>query len=222
MVTLTDTVQIHPFQVERMQLEDVPAVGVIERQSFPLAWPERAYRYELTENPKAYFFVVRHNAAPNAARIAPPNWLQRMLRRSAPIVAVPTPVVGYSGLWLMVDEVHIATIASHPEWRGQGIGELLLLNMLRVAQQLNAINTTLEVRVSNVAAQHLYRKYNFEEVGYRKAYYQDNREDALIMTVTVFQTQAYADRLDELEQQLRKRLDTVTTVTGMPGRPGSA
>ena len=106
----------------------------------------------------------------------------------------------------MVDEAHIATIASHPEWRGRGVGELLLLNMLRVAQQIQAINTTLEVRVSNQAAQNLYRKYNFEEVGRRKAYYQDNREDALIMTVTVFQTQAYAERLDVLEEDLRARL----------------
>ena len=202
------TVQIRPFKVERMQLEDVPEVGVIERQSFPLAWPERAYRYELTENPKAHFFVARPDLSKNGTLTDSLNWLQRILRRSAPAAAKPASVVGYSGLWLMVDEVHIATIASHPEWRGQGIGELLLLNMLRVAQQLDAINTTLEVRVSNLAAQSLYRKYNFEEVGRRKAYYQDNREDALIMTVTVFQTQVYSDRLDELEQQLRKRLDT--------------
>ncbi len=200
------TVQIPPFLVERMQLEDIAQVGVIERQSFPLAWPERAYRYELTENPKAHFFVVRHDLSASTTAVSSPNWLQRILRRSAPVEAAPALVLGYSGLWLMVDEVHIATIASHPDWRGKGMGELLLLNMLRVAQQLQAINTTLEVRVSNHVAQKLYRKYNFEEVGRRKAYYQDNREDALIMTVTVFQTQAYAERLDELEQQLRKRL----------------
>ena len=139
---------------------------------------------------------------------SPQSWWQRLLRlpAAAELEIKPAPVLGYSGLWLMVDEAHIATIASHPEWRGRGVGELLLLNMLRVAQQIQAINTTLEVRVSNQAAQNLYRKYNFEEVGRRKAYYQDNREDALIMTVTVFQTQAYAERLDVLEEDLRARL----------------
>ncbi len=205
-----NTLQIPPFQVERMSLDDVPEVSAIEQVSFPLAWPERAYRYELIENPKAYFFVTRRNLLINQTQIAPQSWWQRLLRLpTAPGPEIkPAPVLGYSGLWLMVDEAHIATIASHPEWRGRGVGELLLLNMLRVAQQIQAINTTLEVRVSNQAAQNLYRKYNFEEVGRRKAYYQDNREDALIMTVTVFQTQAYAERLNELEQQLCERLDT--------------
>lgn len=191
-----------------MSLDDVPEVSAIEQVSFPLAWPERAYRYELIENPKAYFFVTRHDPSRNQTQTAPQSWWQRLLRlpAAAEPEIKPAPVLGYSGLWLMVDEAHIATIASHPEWRGRGVGELLLLNMLRVAQQIQAINTTLEVRVSNQAAQNLYRKYNFEEVGRRKAYYQDNREDALIMTVTVFQTQAYAERLDVLEEDLRARL----------------
>jgi len=202
---------IPPFTVERMAVSDVPEVGAIERQSFPLAWPERAYRYEINENDKAHFFVVRALGVSELStqNHETPNWINRLLRRA--FAERPSddhkvaPIVGYSGLWLMVDEAHIATIASHPEWRGRGIGELLLLNMLRVAQQLNAINTTLEVRVSNTAAQNLYHKYGFVEVGRRKAYYQDNREDALIMTVTTFQTQAYAEQLDHLESQLRQR-----------------
>lgn len=200
---------IPPFTVDRMAVADVPEVGAIERQSFPLAWPERAYRYEINENDKAHFFVVRAIGDGSAHNQESPGWLNRLLRRAFAERTADeqkgTPILGYSGLWLMVDEAHIATIASHPEWRGRGIGELLLLNMLRVAQQLNAINTTLEVRVSNVTAQTLYHKYGFVEVGHRKAYYQDNREDALIMTVTTFQTQAYADQLDHLESQLRQR-----------------
>jgi ribosomal-protein-alanine N-acetyltransferase len=105
-------------------------------------------------------------------------------------------------MWMYVDEAHIATIATHPEWRGRGVGKLILHNLMREAQRRRAANVTLEVRASNTVAQNLYRKYGFEEVGLRKAYYQDNREDALLMTVTNFTSREYRDRLDALERDL--------------------
>ncbi|MEW5717504.1 MAG: ribosomal protein S18-alanine N-acetyltransferase, partial [Chloroflexota bacterium] len=83
---------------------------------------------------------------------------------------------------VMVDEAHISTVATHPQWRRQGIGELLIIAMIERAAEIGARLMTLEVRVSNVDAQALYRKYGFDVVGHRPQYYSDNREDALIMT----------------------------------------
>ena len=229
MIEQTDTQRTKDaagFAVERMTLHDVPEVMAIERESFPMPWPEPAYRHELTNNPKAYFIVAR-SAQPKPALtiIAAPkrNWLNRLLARTRQsptlrqaqdavsnlLISNPStssgrslqslPVVGYAGMWNMVDEMHIATIASHPQMRGKGIGELLLIHLLRECQRQNALNATLEVRVGNIVAQQLYKKYGFEEVGYRKAYYHDNREDAFMLTVTTFQTAAYAAKLDALE-----------------------
>jgi len=214
------------FAVERMTLEDVPTVMEIEHKSFPLAWPERAYCYEIAENPNAYFIVVRARSATAASSPAtsttaptrPVHWFGRLFRRNAAPTSVETAtalqgvslgqpsIAGYGGMWMMVDEAHIATIASHPQWRGCGVGELLLVNMLTEAQRKNAIHATLEVRVSNTVAQRLYQKYEFEEVGRRKAYYQDNREDAYIYTITHFQTPEYAARLHALKRALMRRL----------------
>jgi ribosomal-protein-alanine N-acetyltransferase len=213
--------------IVRMALADIPGVMAIERESFPAPWPEEAYRHELFNNPKAYFIVARQRKQqpqPNAVRSVEPskrNWFSRLLRRSSqsPISNLQSPisnlqslptVVGYAGMWNMVGEMHIATIASHPQMRGRGIGELLLIELLRESQRQGAMNVTLEVRVSNIAAQKLYLKYGFEEVGQRKAYYHDNREDAFIMTVTNFETAAFADKLDGLETGLKgKRNDKV-------------
>jgi ribosomal-protein-alanine N-acetyltransferase len=91
-------------------------------------------------------------------------------------------VVGYSGMWIMVDEAHITTIAVDPAYRSEGIGELLLLALLERAQDRGAGEATLECRVSNDVAQRLYRKYTFRDAGIRKRYYSDDGEDALIMT----------------------------------------
>ena len=115
-------------------------------------------------------------------------------------------VVGFAGMWMFVDEAHVSTIASHVNWRGYGIGELLLLTLLREAQRRNAIFATLEVRVTNVVAQNLYKKYDFVEVGRRKRYYRDNGEDALIMTVQNFQEPIYNAQLNALERALWTKL----------------
>ncbi|MCS7055643.1 MAG: ribosomal protein S18-alanine N-acetyltransferase [Thermoflexales bacterium] len=190
-----------------MSLDDIPAVMAIERASFPRPWPERAYRYELTENPQAYFVVARAHERPTAQMMPRPGW-QRLaqrfgLQRRDSAQFTPYVVVGFAGMWMHVDEAHIATIATHPDWRRRGVGQRILINLLREAQRRHARVVTLEVRVSNFAAQQLYRKYGFEEVGRRKAYYQDNREDALLMTIVHFDTPEYRAQLDELERRLR-------------------
>ncbi len=183
-----------------MSLDDIPAVMKIERLAFPRPWPEKAYRYELNENPNAYFVVARlSDLAPTPTA----SVLQKLMGLIRPLSTLHSPhfassIVGFAGMWMYVDEAHIATLATHPHWRGRGIGETILQTLLREAHRRSATIATLEVRAGNVAAQSLYRKYGFEEVGRRKSYYQDNHEDALIMTVTNFDTVAYRDKLDAL------------------------
>ncbi len=195
--------QTSNVNVSRMALVDISAVMEIERLAFPRPWPEKAYRYELNENPNAYFVVAR---LPDSTRTPHTSVLQKLMGLIRPLSTLHAPlfsssssaVVGFAGMWMYVDEAHIATLATHPGWRGRGIGETILQTLLREAQRRNATMATLEVRAGNVAAQSLYRKYGFEEVGRRKQYYQDNHEDALIMTVTNFNTAAYRDKLDAL------------------------
>jgi ribosomal-protein-alanine N-acetyltransferase len=143
-----------PYSVGAMQLSDIPAVHEIERRSFSTPWPAYAFEQELTGNRLARYEVAR------AAGV----------------------VVGFAGVWLMVDEAHITTFGVHPDWRRQGVGRRLMLRMLELANELGARRLTLEVRVSNRAAQALYRAFGFEVTGRRPRYYTDDGEDAFVMT----------------------------------------
>ena len=91
-------------------------------------------------------------------------------------------VVGYGGMWFIVDEAHVTNIAIAKAHRGRGLGKLLMETMLQFAADSGMAFMTLEVRRSNEVAQNLYRSHGFVDVGYRKRYYEDNHEDALIMT----------------------------------------
>lgn len=187
------------YIVEPMSLDDVPQVMEIERESFPLPWPERAYRYELTQNQNSHYVVLRRVPAPDRAeRRSPWKWLWQRDPRP--------PILGYGGFWMIAGEAHISTLAVATAWRKRGLGELLLWSMLKRAAAMRAFEATLEVRVSNHGAQRLYHKYGFEEVGRRRRYYQDNGEDALIMTVCDFDSEAYQARLAQLGEALQQRL----------------
>ncbi len=203
------------FSVEPMRLGDIPAVMDIERVSFPSPWPAQAYEYELQRNPNSYFIVacLAPSAAGPAASRRVSFWQRLLGTRETRLPGLARSVVGFAGMWMLVDEAHISTIASHPQWRGRGIGELLLVNMIREAERRGACFVTLEVRVGNTVAQNLYRKYRFENVGLRKHYYRDNGEDAIIMTVQSFQEPAYKARLTELEALLRDRLTETRSQT---------
>lgn len=144
--------------IRRMRLEDVPAVHEIDVLSFSLPWPERSFRYEVTENP-----VSR-------------GWVADMDGRIAAMLV----------LWFIIDEAHIATIAVHPDFRRQGIGEQILLAALRAVKEEGARRAFLEVRAGNAAAQAMYRKYGFDVVGVRPKYYRDNNEDAFLMNLENF------------------------------------
>jgi len=161
-----------PIQVEPMALADVPAVLDIERRSFATPWPPEAFTQELANNRLARYTVARHGGT----------------------------VVGFAGVWLMVDEAHITTLAVHPDWRRQGIGHRLLEYLLLAAQDLRAGHLTLEVRVSNRAAQALYAAHGFEIVGRRERYYSDDGEDALVMTTPPLTSPTMRPHLDAARQ----------------------
>jgi len=141
----------------RMLEVDMPVVHQIDRSSFSLPWPERSFRFEVTSNP--------------AARC----WVAEMDGRVVTILVI----------WMIVDEAHIATIATDPEFRRQGIGRELLVHALREAVQEGAVRAFLEVREGNDAAMAMYRRMGFVEDGRRPRYYKDNSEDAILMSVNL-------------------------------------
>ena len=169
-----------------MLVADVGAVQAIEQASFSAPWPPNAYLTELQTNRLAHYMVVR----------------------------VGDAVVGYAGLWLIVDEAHITTFAIHPDWRRRRLGERLLLALLDIAIERRAAEATLEVRLSNLAARRLYEKFGFRPVGIRPRYYTDNNEDALIMTTERLDGAAMRDRL----ARLRSAIDVAPDpIEGGPG-----
>lgn len=156
-----------PVRIRAMRVEDLPAVHEIERASFTTPWPANAYRQEIETNRLAAYLVAEAEGA----------------------------VVGYAGLWLVIDEAHVTTFAVAPARRREGIGEQLLATLLDIAQARQAREATLEVRLSNLAARRLYEKYGFRPVGIRPRYYSDDNEDALIMTTEPLATPVMQDRL---------------------------
>ena len=141
--------------VRKMTVEDVPAAHEIDVSSFTLPWPERSFRYEVTDNPAARCWVAELDGR----------------------------VVGLLVLWMIVDEAHIASLATHPEFRRLGIAKKLLVEALENAYSEGARTALLEVRAGNETARRMYQKLGFEEVGRRERYYKDNNEDAILMTL---------------------------------------
>jgi [ribosomal protein S18]-alanine N-acetyltransferase len=141
--------------IRKMTLEDIPAVVQLDKISFSLPWPERSFRFEVADNPVARCWVGE----------------------------VDGHLVGMVVGWMFVDEIHIATIATHPDYRRQGIGRKLLSHILRQALEEGAESSFLEVRESNLAAQEMYRQFGYEPAGRRKRYYRDNDEDAILMNL---------------------------------------
>jgi len=186
------------YRIDPMQVSDLRYVMTIERTAFSSPWPASAYRYELTQNDMSTYLVLRlrHSLYGDEGHKPRGPWARHR----------PPPILGYGGFWTIVDESHISTLAVHPDWRGRGLGELLLVALIEASILRGAAEVTLEVRVSNMVAQNLYRKYGFVEVGRRKGYYHDNHEDALIMTTPRLDEVHFAARYQELGANLRGRL----------------
>jgi ribosomal-protein-alanine N-acetyltransferase len=151
------------IEIRRMELKDIPEVVEIDRSSFTLPWTERSFKYEVQEN--------------TAARC----WVTIEDERVASMLV----------LWIIVDEAHIATIATHPQFRRRGFArQMLVKSLVSAREQEGANKALLEVRARHVVAQKIYCDIGFVEVGRRPMYYRDNGEDAVLMTM---------DNLDDLK-----------------------
>ncbi len=173
------------YVLRRMDLADIPQVVRIDREAFPIPWSASVYRYEVSQNPLSTMVVVcLHEPGPDAE--TPSLWGRLLARlRGTPDPAWHRAVVGYGGYWFSRGEAHVSTIATHPKFRGLGLGELLLAGMIRHALAQDADELSLEVRISNAPAIALYEKYGFQQAGIKARYYRDNHEDAYDMRVPV-------------------------------------
>jgi ribosomal-protein-alanine N-acetyltransferase len=181
------------LNIRSMCREDLPQVNAIDHEAFPTLWPPANYHREL-KNGIAHYIVAcddEKEYEPPTPETDPPKGLfgllARLGRRFDHHDNEPPPareyIIGFAGLWLMAGEAHITNIAVRESYRRQGMGELLLIALIDLALELGAHLMTLEVRASNTTAQSLYAKYGFIEVGLRRGYYTDNREDGVLMTI---------------------------------------
>jgi ribosomal-protein-alanine N-acetyltransferase len=192
---------IPTYRLRHMHLEDIPQVVRIDEASFPSSWSPRTYQFEISNRDTSQMIVLEMS---NLTSRPAGGW-RSMVQRWLLNPKITDAIVGYGGCWLIAGEAHISTIAVHPDFRGQGLGELLLVAMLQRGIYLGGEYSVLEVRASNYAAQSLYRKYEYEVVGRRKAYYRDNSEDALLMEIRPLDA-AYQQRLAQRAAALQERL----------------
>lgn len=141
------------FYIDFMKPEHIDQIHAIEMKSFSDPWSIKLFEDELKNDRATYFVVLTETGS----------------------------VVGYGGLWKILDEGHIMNVAVDPAYRGRGIGDSILSNMIEYSIKNNMDYLTLEVREGNTPARNLYYKYNFKDGGLRKGYYQDNHENAIIM-----------------------------------------
>ena len=208
-------------QIRPLKHNDIKGVAQIERQAFPTLWPPTPFKREV-ENRLAKYLVAwepseqqslrvdeiqlgsaGHSGASIFGRLL--GTLKGQFLSSSNTPDPPHSLLGFVGLWFMSGEAHITAIAVEESSRGRGIGELLLMSSMEMAMKHAATEVSLEVRVSNHVAQSLYAKYGFQEVGTRKAYYSDNREDAAIMTTQPINTDEYQEKLQLLKEAYKRR-----------------
>ena len=162
------------LDISPMHVEDVSEVLRVEMLCFSTTWPRNAFHNELTENKLAHYFVGRNEGA----------------------------VIAYGGLWVILEDAHITTVAVDPAFQGHGFGERMLVCLLDEAIERGASWVTLEVRESNTPAQRLYKKYGFSVVNTRRGYYSDNDENALVMWAGNLKGTIYRNRLASLKESL--------------------
>lgn len=140
--------------VRAIKPEDIAQIAQIETLCFAMPWSEESIRKDVTENVVARWLVVDDGAG---------------------------RVLAYAAMWFVLDEAHVCNVAVHPDYRGRGLGKLVFGALVNLAQENSMSLMELEVRRSNLVAQNLYHSFGFIDVGYRKRYYEDNKEDALLM-----------------------------------------
>lgn len=144
--------------IRKAALMDVRAIFAIEKESFPTPWSRWTFLAELTQ-PISHFLVIGP---------APPE---------------PWKVWGYVVFWVVAEEMHLLNLAVRPDQRRNGIARVLLSEALEHSRTQGATVAWLEVRPSNTAARALYESFGFKEVGLRPGYYDDTKEDAILLAL---------------------------------------
>lgn len=206
-----------PHHLRYMHMDDVPALMQIEAASFPDSWSARSYFFEINESNVSYMVCLERPASEESAPPSVPQGWRRWLSwgRSAASERPSAQLLGYGGLWRIHEEAHISTIASDPQERRKGYGEILLLGMLNKAVFLGAHYVVLEVRVSNLAAQNLYYKHGFSIFDTKPKYYHSDGEDAYDMRLDLL-AEGVAERLQSALFSLQARLDLQDDYTFQP------
>ena len=208
--------------LRRMRSEDITQVIEIEHEAFSPGWVGTQFRRELNSRHCRFIvaYLTNDEEIPGEMGVAEAGeqpdssmW-GRMVRGVKSVFGAgddgaSDAIAGYVGIWFQGDQAHITGIAVRESLRGQGIGELLLIGTVRAAYEQGLEEVTLEARVSNFVAQRLYDKYGFNEVGIRKNYYADNREDAVIMTTDRIHTNAYRQKFTGLQDRFFERYGDV-------------
>lgn len=208
--------------IRYMDRQDIPQVTEIDHQAFPTEWPPTNFAHELN-NKLAYYVIAYNNDGMNpqsspslSDKKKQRRFIDRILQFLQPDrdtqknMTEEVPILGFAGMWIMADEAHVTSIASHQEHRHQGIGEAMLLSLIELAMNKKSNIVTLEARVSNQIAQNLYYKYGFDQVGLRKAYYLDNKEDAVIMSTEYIGSNSFRDKFTEMKKAYYQRWGTFT------------
>ncbi len=181
-----------------MTREDIRTVRRIESAAYRDAWPSRVFENEL-ENGFAHYRVAVEGSAD-----APPSGAFPVFRRLLARGASQERIVGFMGVWYMVDQLHLVTIAVDPSRQGEGIGRRLLLDCFDLALDSELNEVVLEVRESNTRARDLYEQFGFRKAGVLKDYYKDNHEDAIVMLSGALDTEATRARLASIREALHQ------------------
>ncbi len=204
-----------------MRKEDIAQVTDIDREAFPTQWPAANYRREFRSRFAHYIVAGDEEERTEEPEVkASPQegfsgWAFRVRqffrnRFRGNSSSGRQNILGFAGFCLMSDEAHIASIAVGEKYRYRGIGELLLISLVDLAIELDARVITLEVRASNTAAQKLYSKYGFIQVGLRRGYYTDNREDGVLMSLENITSAPARANLQRLKQAHSQKWGTAT------------
>jgi len=218
------------YVVRPMHALDIAQVTEVDREAFPTQWPPTSFKSDLNNS------VVRHlvaceegNNLYHQVKVSEPvanGGLHRILSKIKQLfnkepssgegmfAQTGQIILGYASTWLLIDEVHLTSIAVRETHRRQGIGELLLISIIELAVQISAQVVTLEVRRSNLGAQALYEKYGFARVGMRRGYYSEDGEDAVIMTTEMITSASYQARFRQLKLEHMQRWGTMRCCLG--------
>jgi len=215
---MTTGERVSRYHIRNMSDADIPQALEIDLDAFPNQWPHASassFHHELRNKLAHYIVVGEDGATENSVNghaiiglkeIA--SYIRQLFSQErffGPAGQTREYLAGMAGIWMMVDEAHIVTIAVRKNRKNLGLGEWLLINIIELAKQLRAKYVTLEVRVSNKTAQALYEKYGFTRAGTRRKYYSDNGEDAVIMTTCELDSPAYQATLQNLKDEHRSR-----------------